>query len=124
MSNTEQCLLEVRLFKVRAGTREEFDRVSREGTIPLMRRCGIEVISHGPTLNDQTGYFLLRAFVSEEQRLAQAAALYGNPEWEEHFERPVTDMIDDYRIAVLPATRTMVKELARRQPALDGSLIG
>lgn len=112
MNHAEHCLLEVRLFKVRAGTREQFDRVSREGTIPLMRRCGIEVISHGPTLNDETGYFLLRAFASEDQRRAQATALYGTAEWEERFEGPVMEMIDHYQIAVLPVTRAMVDELA------------
>jgi hypothetical protein len=121
MSNEETCLLEVRLFRVRTGTRAEFERLSCEGTVPLMRQCGIEVISHGPALNDETGYFLLRVFASEQQRREQAATLYGTAEWQERFEGPAMDMIDDYRIAVLPATRGMVEELARI-PALDGAL--
>ena len=96
-------LVEIRLFTVSPGRRDEFDRVSREGTIPMMRRWGITVLDHGPCLNDENGYFLVRAFESEEQRVEGAKEFYASAEWEENYEELVMGMIDDYHTAVVPA---------------------
>lgn len=105
-------LLEMRLFTVRPQTRPEFHRISRDGTIPLMRRLGINVLAHGPARNNENGYYLLRAFSSEEQRKQQAAELYGSAEWEQNFDTPVMAMIETYQIAVMPATAGLVAQLA------------
>lgn len=102
MGNADAWLLEVRLFKLRPGTRGEFDRISREGTIPLMRRLGITVVAHGPSLNNDNGYFLLRAFASEQERVERSQALYATAEWTEKYDTPVMSMIEDYDTAVLP----------------------
>lgn len=96
-------LLELRLFKLRPGTRAEFDRISREDTIPLMRRLGIKVVAHGPSMNNENGYYLLRAFPSEKDRVERSLAFYATPEWVEKYDAPVSAMIDDYDTAVLPA---------------------
>lgn len=114
MTETDSCLLELRLFKVRPGTRAEFDRISREGTIPLMRRHDIEVVAFGPSLNDEDGYFLLRAFPSEPERVRQSQAIYATAEWEANYEQPVSGMIDDYWTSVMPATPQLVAQLAGR----------
>jgi hypothetical protein len=98
-----ESLLEVRLFKLRPGTREEFDRISREGTIPLMRSLGIKVVAHGPSANNENGYFLVRAFSSDEQRVEQSQSLYVQPEWLAKYDGPVGEMVDDYDTAVMPA---------------------
>jgi hypothetical protein len=95
-------LLEIRLFTLHPGTREEFDRISREGTIPLMRRHGITVVGHGPCANDDDGYVLVRAFPSEQARVEQSQAIYVLPEWVDNYEKPIMGMIADYRTAVLP----------------------
>jgi len=97
-------LLEIRLFTLLPGTRVEFDRISREGTIPLMRRCGITVLTFGPCLNDDNGYLLMRSFPSERARVELAEAFYASPEWTDRYEARVTAMITDYRTAVVPAT--------------------
>ncbi len=104
-------LLEIRLFTLHPGTREEFDRISREGTVPLMRQLGITVVGHGPSPNKENGYFLLRAFPSEQERVRRSQALYALPEWEEKYDGPVMSMIADYDTAVIPV------ELLERLPA-------
>jgi hypothetical protein len=105
-------LLEMRLFRVHPGTRDEFHRISHEGTVPLMRRFGIDVLAYGPAVNNDDTYYLLRAFATEDQRKEQARTLYASPEWENEFDAPVMGMIDDYRITVMPATPALVAELA------------
>jgi hypothetical protein len=101
-------VLEVRIFTVHPGTREEFDRISREGTIPLMREHGINVVAYGPSPNNDDGYHLLRAFRSEQERVALSQSLYTTKEWEANYDAPVTAMIADYRTTVMPTTPELV----------------
>jgi len=110
--NDASWLLEIRLFKLHPGTRAEFDRISREGTIPMMRRYGINVVAHGSSLNDEDGYFLLRAFPSEEQRVTQSQVIYATAEWAENYEEPIMGMIADYHTAVMPMSSELVQGLA------------
>ena len=112
MADANQWLLEIRLFRVRPGMREEFDRVSRDGTIPLMRALGITVVAHGASPNNENGYFLLRAFPSEAERVARAQSLYTTAEWLEKYDESVGAMIEDYDTAVLPVTSDAIRELA------------
>lgn len=109
----EPCLLEIRLFTLHPGTRAEFFRISQEGTIPMMRRMGINVVAHGPSLNNDNGYFLLRAFRSEEERVKLSQALYATPEWESTYDAPVTAMIADYETAVMPTTHRLIEQFAQ-----------
>jgi hypothetical protein len=104
-------LLEIRLFRVHPGMRDEFDRISRDGTIPMMRRFGINVLMFGPCLNDEDGYFLMRAFSSDRERVEEAQAFYASAEWETNYAARVTAMIADYRTAVVPATEDAIKSL-------------
>jgi hypothetical protein len=104
MTDAAPSLVEIRLFTVHPGTRREFDRISREGTIPLMRRCGITVLTFGPCLNDDDGYVLVRAFGSERERVELAESFYASTEWTDRYEARVTAMIADHRTAVVPAT--------------------
>ncbi|MGA5134112.1 hypothetical protein ACPCTO_30355 [Streptomyces olivoreticuli] len=97
-------LLEIRLFTLRPGTREEFDRLSREETIPLMRRWGITVLTGGPTLNDEDGYCLVRTFASEEERVGLQERFYAGAEWNDTYDKLVMEMVADYKTAVLPLT--------------------
>ncbi|AIG76772.1 Hypothetical protein AJAP_19550 [Amycolatopsis japonica] len=109
MDNAESWLLEIRLFKVKPGTRAEFDRISREGTIPLMRSLGITVLAHGPSLNNENGYFLLRAFPSEEERVERSQSLYTTDEWLAKYDGPVSSMIDDYDTSVFAAGHDLAR---------------
>ncbi|WP_329521005.1 hypothetical protein [Spirillospora sp. NBC_01491] len=109
MSDT--VLLEVRLFTTAPGTRDEFHRVSRDGTIPLMRKCGIDVLAHGPALNDDDTYYLVRAFESEEDRVERGQSLYTTPEWLNQYEGPVTAMMADHRTAVIRVPREAAEAL-------------
>jgi NIPSNAP len=111
MGSADAWLVEIRLFKLRPGTRAAFDRISREGTIPLMRRLGITVIAHGPSLNNENGYFLLRAFPSEPERIGRSQAFYATPEWAQSYAAEITAMIDDYDTAVIPAAPEAIRQL-------------
>lgn len=103
-------LVELRLFKLQPGTREEFHRVSHE-TVLLMRECGITVLAYGPSLNEDDAYYLVRLFPSEEQRTVLSQSLYARPEWEK-YDEPVMGMIADYHTVVMPATSAVVEAMS------------
>lgn len=112
MDNAKPWVLEIRLFTVHPGTREEFHRISVDGTIPLMRSLGINVVRHGPSPNNEDGYFLIRAFPSEEQRIELGQSLYAIEEWLAKYEEPVMSMIADYTTAVIPVAPDAVAALS------------
>jgi hypothetical protein len=104
-------LLELRVFKLHPGTREEFDRVSREDTVPLMRKIGITVVAFGPSLYDEDSSYLLRAFDDEQQRVELGGSLYELPEWEQ-YDEPVMKMIADYHTVVFPMSAEAIEHMA------------
>jgi hypothetical protein len=104
------CVLEIRLFTVKPGVREEFHRISAEGTIPLMRKHDIDVVAFGPSINNEDGYYLIRAFDSEEHRVTHSQVIYNVPEWEE-FDQPLSEMILDYHTTVVPTSRQAAAQL-------------
>lgn len=108
---TEPWLLETRVFKLKPGTRAEFDRISREGTIPLMRRIGITVLAFGPSPLDEDEWHLVRAFPGLDERVRLAGSLYEQPEWAE-FDGPVGEMMADYSTALVPVPESTVKLLS------------
>lgn len=112
MSDTPAGLLELRIFTVHPGTREEFDRVSREGTIPMMRRYDIDVIAFGPCLNNDDGYYLLRAFADEDDRVVRSQAIYATEEWMSEYDELVGAMIAGYQTAVLPSSPALIAQFA------------
>ena len=40
-----------------------------------MRQLGITVVAHGPSLNDDESYYLLRTFSSEQERIELSQSL-------------------------------------------------
>ncbi|MFJ8917667.1 hypothetical protein [Amycolatopsis sp. NPDC102389] len=68
-----------------------------------MRRMGITVLAHGPSLNNENGYFLLRAFPSEQERIELSQSVYATDEWLAEYDGPVTAMIEDYDTSVFAA---------------------
>jgi len=108
---SDHWLLEMRIFVVAPGDREEFHRISRDETIPLMRQHGITVVGHGPCLDNENGYYLLRAFPSEEQRIQSARDFYASDTWQASYEQPVMAMIKDYHTEVMAMPASLATSL-------------
>ena len=50
--------------QVAPGGRETFDRIFREGALPMLDRHEIDVVGYGPSLADKEHYYLACAFAS------------------------------------------------------------
>jgi hypothetical protein len=95
-------VLDVRTYKLVPGGRAEFDRIFREGALPMLRRFGINVIGYGPSIVDDDGYFLMRSFASTARREEQLGSFYGSDDWRESYEDAVTALIENYHTIVIP----------------------
>lgn len=73
--------VEIRSYNLKPGTRAEFHRVASAESIPMLKRCGVEVVTFGPSPHDSDTYYLIRAYQSLADRQASQDAFYGSAEW-------------------------------------------
>ena len=104
-------LLDLRTYKLVPGGRQAFDRIFREGALPMLTRHEIDVVGYGPSLADDEHYYLARAFSTESGREHQLRAFYGSEEWRQRYEREVMELIEAYHVVVIPLTSSMGQAL-------------
>ena len=74
-------LIEIRLYKLKAGEGSAFHRVVVEQGIPLLRQWGTEVVTCGLSTHEPDAYFLVRSYESLADRTARQEAVYGSEAW-------------------------------------------
>jgi hypothetical protein len=107
-------ILEVRTYRLHPGARDEFVRVMREESVPMLERHGIRSVVCGASLVAEDGFeeaYLVRAFDSLEQRAAQEAAFYSSPEWREGPREAIVSRIESMHTIVIEATAEAVHAL-------------
>ncbi|WP_433337465.1 NIPSNAP family protein [Spirillospora sp. CA-294931] len=113
---SENAVLEIRTYRLHAGTRDRFDALFREFAVPLMREHGITVVDCGPSLVDEPdepgeGYYLIRSFASLDERAAREAAFYGSDAWRlEHRDGVVALIQGDHHTVVLTSDRVACRD--------------
>ncbi len=78
---------------------------------PMLERHGIDVVGHGPSLDDAEHYVLLRSFASLADREAQEEAFYGGSEWRSGPREGIMELIETYHTVVLRSTPEGVRAL-------------
>lgn len=109
-------IMEIRTYRLKPGTREEFVRVMRDESIPLLAKSGIDVVDHGASLADEDGHeeaYLIRAFPSLQARDTQEEAFYGSPEWRQGPREAIVSRIESYHTIVIEASEEAVRALRR-----------
>jgi NIPSNAP len=99
-------VLDLRTYRLVPGGRETFDRILRDGALPMLRRYEIEVVGYGASLADDDHYYLARAFPSASLREQRLDAFYGSDEWRQGYDDTVTDLIETYHTVVIPVTES------------------
>jgi hypothetical protein len=97
-------VLDLRTYALKRGAGEEFARILVDDALPMLERFGIEVVAHGPSLEDADAYYLMRRFASAAQRNERLDAFYGSEEWRSRHRGRVLDLIDSFHVLLLSAT--------------------
>ncbi|MFC5182752.1 NIPSNAP family protein [Actinomadura harenae] len=109
-------ILEMRTYRLKPGTRDEFLRVMREEAMPLLEKAGLRVVDCGPSLVAEDGHeeaYLLRAFTSVEQHREQEDAFYSSDEWRHGPREAIVSRIDSLHSVVIEVPEQAVAELQR-----------
>lgn len=109
-------ILEIRTYRLHAGTREEFLRAMTEEAIPLLAKAGIDVVAAGPSLYAEDGdeeAFLMRAFDSLEQLQQQEDAFYSSAAWLEGPREAIVAPIVQYHSIAVETAAAVVDGLRR-----------
>lgn len=73
--------VEILQYTLHQGSGAAFHTLMKEVSIPLHRRHGIDVVSFGHSLHNPDCYYLIRAFASQESRVAVLDTFYASDDW-------------------------------------------
>jgi hypothetical protein len=111
-----QRVVEIRTYRLRPGTADEFHRIFTKDVAPLLARHRIDVVRAEPSLvADEPGatyYTLIRAFDSIDDRASGEERLYASDEWRTGPRESVLACIETYHTVVIATTRRAVEELS------------
>jgi hypothetical protein len=94
-------VVEIRSYRLKAGTQDEYDRLFREEALPLLRAFDADVVRAGRSLDDPNGYLLIRAFADAADRERSEAAFYGSDAWRHGPREAILACIETYVDAVI-----------------------
>ena len=107
----EERVLEIRTYRILDGERDEFGRRA-SAVVPMLRRHGIDVVGHGPSIDDAEHYVLLRSFASLAELDEQERTFYEGDEWCSGPREGILELIQTYHTVVLRSTPEAVRMLA------------
>jgi NIPSNAP protein len=113
-------ILEIRTYRLKPGTRDEFVRIMREDSAPLLAAAGIRVLDAGPSLVTEDGFeeaYLVRVFDSLDQRAEQEDAFYGSATWREGPREAVVSRIETYHTIVVETSEAVIENWAPAAPS-------
>ena len=89
-------LIEVRTYRLKPDCAGRFVNAVRVA-LPLVRsHGGMDVVAFGRSDHEEESFFLIRAFDSREQLVAQQDAFYGSEEWRQGPRQALVDCLDTY----------------------------
>lgn len=89
-------VVELRTYSLLPGVRSQFDCLMRDMSVPMLRRFGTDVVTFGPSLGSEDGYYLVRSYASSEQLEREQSDFYGSSEWRNGPREEILSLIHDY----------------------------
>ena len=109
-------LLEIRTYRLKPGTIDDFVRVMRDECVPLLERFGIDVVDCGPSLVAEDGHeeaYLIRAFPSLAAHRTQEEHFYGSDSWRTGPREAILSKIESYHSVVIERAERLVAAIER-----------
>jgi hypothetical protein len=107
-------ILEIRTYRLVAGSTDEFVRVMRTESVPLVRAAGTTVVACGASLVAEDGHeeaYLIRAFDSLADRDAKEDAFYSSTAWHDGPRAAILAAIESYHTIVVEVSPDAVAAL-------------
>src|SRR5579863_6831087 len=102
-STTAQQVVEIRSYTLQPGTRDAFHQLVIDKSLPMLQRWHIPVLGYGPSLQEDSCYYLVRTYPSLATRQQTEDAFYGSAEWKQGPRESIVSKIRYYTTVILPA---------------------
>ena len=106
--------IEIRSYTLKPGTRDQFHRLFLGQAFPMLKRWNVDVVAYGPSLHDQTSYYLMRSYDNLVQREESENAFYGSDEWKQGPREAIVALIENYTEIVLELDDVTLQGLRKK----------
>ena len=94
-------IIEMRTYKLKAGTREEFLELFRSRSIPEHRRLGMKILGPFLSVESPDTFFFMRGFPTLEAREPLKASFYEGALWKQELEHKLMPLIEAYEVVLV-----------------------
>src|SRR5580658_9819860 len=124
-STYAQQVVEIRSYTLKPGTRDSFHQLVIDRSLPMLDRWKIRYLGYGPSLQEDSSYYLIRTYPSLGSRQASEDAFYNSPEWKQGPRESIVSKILYYTTVILPADsiRAWAARLSQSSGPVSDSLI-
>jgi len=77
----------------------------------MLKRWNVDVVAYGPSLHDESSYYLMRRFDSLAHREQSEDAFYDSAEWRQGPREAIIALIENYTEIVLELNEVTVQGL-------------
>ena len=104
-------VIEVRIYTIHEGERDEFVKLFDEILLPAQRKFGLDVIGQFISLDDDRTFVWLRRFVSRQERQRKWGEFYGSKLWRQRLGPRANPLTKDSSnvIAVEPTSGSAIQ---------------
>lgn len=104
-------VIEVRIYTIHEGKRDEFVKLFDEVLLPAQREFGLDVIGQFISLDDDQTFVWLRRFASREERQRMWEEFYGSELWRQQLGPRANPLMKDSSnvIAVEPTPGSAIQ---------------
>jgi hypothetical protein len=88
-------MIEILTIHLRPGTRDQFHQLYISQSLPLQKKWKIDVVTHGPSLHDDSTYYAVRSFNSLEDRKEKEEAFYASDDWQHGPRKAMLALIEN-----------------------------
>ena len=89
-------LLEIRTYRLKPGTLQDFHIAVHEKAVPMLKAKGIDVVAYGSSNHEEETYFLIRSFADRESLEREQAAFYNSNDWKSGPRSALVERIETY----------------------------
>ena len=104
-------VVEFRSLNLKPHSRETFNRLFVEQSLPLLKRWNMDIVAHGASLHDENTYYVIRRFDSLAHREQLEDAFYGSADWRQGPREAMLALIESYIDIVLELDDVAVQSL-------------
>ena len=104
-------LVEIRSYKVKAQTSEDFHALVAERSVPMLKRWGTNVVAYGISSIEEDAYFLIRSYKDVADMKQRQDEFYGSLEWRSGPREQIIEKIETSLNTVLWLSEAGVEDI-------------